>query len=241
MRGLFTRIAGRYDRLNRLMTFGTDRRWRREALELAGELPAGARVLDLATGTGDFAIAAARRFAGAEVTGVDATPAMLEIGRGKVAAAGLGGRVALEEGDAMGLRFGEAEFDLATCGFGFRNFPDQREGVREAARVLKPGGMLIVLELFRPERRWLWAVTAWWLRATARTFAGGRRGEYRYLRESVGRTCTRGEFAAMAEGEGFRVEGVRRFFPACDCLALRKAGDLRKNNEPEGKKEGEER
>ena len=104
MRGMFTRIAGMYDRLNRVQSLGLDVLWRRRALaRLARVSPAPRRILDLATGTADFALAAARRFPSARVAGVDLTPAMLEIGRRKVAAAGLADRVALEEGNACAL------------------------------------------------------------------------------------------------------------------------------------------
>ena len=154
MRGMFTRIAGMYDRLNRVQSLGLDVLWRRRALaRLAGEVPSPRTILDLATGTADFAIAAARHFPGAHVTGVDLTPAMLDVGRSKVEAAGLAGRVSLEVGDACALACADASADVAICAFGFRNFPDRVRTLREVVRVLAAGGHLLVLELFRPRFR----------------------------------------------------------------------------------------
>ena len=105
---MFTRIAGMYDRLNRAQSLGLDIVWRKRALAcLARTSPSPHRILDLATGTADFAIASARLFPDAHVTGVDLTPAMLEVGRRKVEAAGLSGRIVLEEGDACALACAE--------------------------------------------------------------------------------------------------------------------------------------
>lgn len=227
VRGTFTRIAGIYDRLNRLLTFGVDVVWRRRALErLEERAPAladrPARILDLAAGTADFSIAAARRFPHALVTGVDLTPAMLERGRAKVERAGLSGRIRLEEGDALALRFGDGEFDAVTCAFGFRNFPDRAAALSEAARVMKPGGRLAVLEFFRPESRVLGAFTSAWLAAVSALFAFGRRGDYRYLRSSIAAAPAVADFIAMAEAAGLVCESRAFFAPACTCLVFAK-------------------
>ena len=223
MRGMFTRISGMYDRLNRVQSLGLDVLWRRRALaRLAGEAPFPHRILALATGTADFAIAAARHLPGAHVTGVDLTPAMLDVGRRKVEAAGLAGRVSLEEGDACALACADASADVAICAFGFRNFPDRARALREVARVLTPGGHLLVLELFRPRFRVLAALTATWMACVARLFASGAREDYAYLRASIGETCTEAEFGQLATAAG--LAAVRRYFflPACSCLIFRK-------------------
>ncbi len=223
LRGLFTRVAGRYDLLNRVLTFGIDVSWRRRALAL---LDAPAYVLDLATGTADLAIGLARRFPSAHVTGIDLTPAMLEIGHRKVASAGCAARVELMEGNALALPFADATFDVVTCAFGFRNFPDKARALAETARVLRPGGTLLVLELFRMESRLCARTTSWWLRLVAPLLARGTKSDYTYLRTSIEHTVSAAEFAARAEMAGFEV--VRRLFflPSCHCLKLRKYGKL---------------
>ena len=220
---MFTRIAGMYDRLNRVQSLGLDVLWRRRALaRLANEASSPRAIIDLATGTADFAIAAARSFSGARVTGVDLTSAMLDVGRRKVEAAGLSDRVSLEEGDACALACADASFDAAVCAFGFRNFPDRAAALREVSRVLAPGGHLLVLELFRPRFRLLAWATAAWMVCVSRLFAGGAREDYAYLRASIGATCTAAEFGRLASAGG--LVGVRRFFffPACSCLIFRK-------------------
>ncbi len=225
VRGTFTRIAGIYDRLNRLMTFGVDVLWRRRALGRLAKCASAsgfARILDLAAGTADFSIAAARRFPHAIVTGVDFTPAMLERGRAKAERAGLSWRIRLEEGDALALRFGDGEFDTVTCAFGFRNFPDRAAALLEAARVLKPGGRLVVLELFRPKSRILGAFTSRWLAVVSALFAAGSRCAYRYLRASIAAAPTVAGFTSMAEAAGLVCESRAFFAPACTCLVFAK-------------------
>ena len=223
VRGLFTRIAGLYDVLNRVLTCGVDVLWRKRALALlAASAAAPASVLDLATGTADLAIGAARRFPSAQVTGVDLTPAMLEVGRRKVAAAGLADRIGLREGNALALDLPDAAFDAATCAFGFRNFPDMDRALAECARVLKPGGHLLVLELFRLESRLLARLTSLWLRGVAPLFARRNRGDYAYLRTSIERTLSAAEFLEKARRAGFEQAGAAFYRPSCKCLVLRK-------------------
>ncbi|MGN0852081.1 MAG: ubiquinone/menaquinone biosynthesis methyltransferase [Kiritimatiellia bacterium] len=218
VRSLFTRIAGIYDRLNRVLTLGVDVLWRRRALERLETAPE--RILDLATGTADLALAAARRFPAADVTGVDLTPAMLEIARAKVARAGLSGRIALREGNALALDFPANRFDAVLCAFGFRNFPDQERALKEAARVLAPGGVLVVLELFRSPSRVLGGATSLWLRFLAPVFARKAKADYAYLRTSIARTRTAAEFQALAAACGFVCDRSDFFPPACSCLVF---------------------
>ena len=227
----FTRVADGYDRLNRILSLGMDVVWRRRALaRLRRLLGEGAdrplAILDVATGTADFALAAARCFPAARVTGLDLTPAMLAIGARKVAAAGLTGRIALQPGDAAALPFADASFDAALCAFGFRNFPDISASLGEVARILRNGGRLVALEFFRPRSALLGAFTAGWLKSLSAVFAKGHAADYAYLRASIAKTCSAGEFAAMAREAGLATEREEFFLPACSCLVLRKCDKL---------------
>jgi demethylmenaquinone methyltransferase/2-methoxy-6-polyprenyl-1,4-benzoquinol methylase len=152
---MFDRIAGLYDRMNTVMTAGLHHEWRRRATDLA-ELPPGGRALDVATGTGDLALElAGRAGAGGEVVGVDFSERMLAIARAKAdaRAASLGGAgVRFETGNALDLAYRDGEFDAATVGFGARNFSDLGRGLSEMARVVRPGGRVVVLEITTPRR-----------------------------------------------------------------------------------------
>jgi demethylmenaquinone methyltransferase/2-methoxy-6-polyprenyl-1,4-benzoquinol methylase len=164
VRALFATIAGRYDFITVALSYGQDRRWKRRLIRIAAPGP-GSRVLDLATGTGDIAFAAAAR--GAEVVGVDITLGMIELAKLKAArgfqASGsrdvsddVGGRsperLALRfiVGDMLALPFPAASFDIVTTGYGLRNVPDLTSAIDEIRRVLKPGGRLVSLDFNRP-------------------------------------------------------------------------------------------
>lgn len=153
---MFDRIAGVYDRMNSVMTAGLHHHWRRRAADLAAVAP-GARALDVATGTGDLALELARRVApGGAVTGADFSERMLELARQKstgARAAGLIPRevdVRFDAANALALPYGDGEFDAATVGFGARNFSDLEGGLAEMARVVRPGGRVVVLEITTP-------------------------------------------------------------------------------------------
>jgi demethylmenaquinone methyltransferase/2-methoxy-6-polyprenyl-1,4-benzoquinol methylase len=144
---MFDRIAGLYDRMNSVMTAGLHHQWRRRAADLAALAP-GDRALDVATGTGDLALELADRVApGGEVVGVDFSERMLELARAKG-----GNRVRFESGNALALAFPDGAFDAATVGFGARNFSDLERGLSEMARVVRPGGRVVVLEITTPRR-----------------------------------------------------------------------------------------
>ena len=140
VRAMFDRIAPVYDAMNRVFTMGLDGRWRR--LAAAEAVRPGDRVLDAACGTGDLALA--DRKAGGEVTGLDFSERMLERARRKSS------QIKWVQGDALALPFDDASFDAATIGFGIRNVDDLDAGLRELARVVRPGGRLAVLEITRP-------------------------------------------------------------------------------------------
>jgi demethylmenaquinone methyltransferase / 2-methoxy-6-polyprenyl-1,4-benzoquinol methylase len=151
---MFDRIAGLYDRMNSVMTAGMHHRWRRRAVELA-QVPPGGVALDVATGTGDLAFALAERV-GPEgnVIGTDFSARMLERARAKAAAAPRRAAqgVRFEPANALELPYPDGRFDAATVGFGARNFADLEQGLAEMARVVKPGGRVVVLEITTPRR-----------------------------------------------------------------------------------------
>jgi len=156
VRAMFDRIAGVYDRMNSVMTAGLHHHWRRRAADLAGLAP-GQRGLDVATGTGDLALELARRVApGGVVVGADFSERMLELARDKADTERNAGRlpaeatVRFETANALALPYADDEFDAATVGFGARNFPDLPRGLREMARVVRPGGRVVVLEITTP-------------------------------------------------------------------------------------------
>ena len=143
VRAMFDRIAGVYDVMNSVMTAGLHHAWRARAVDLA-EVGPGSRALDVATGTGDLAIALAAR--GAEVVGSDFSEGMLARARTKAP------QLTFEWGDARELPYPDDSFDAATVGFGARNFGDLDAGLREMARVVRPGGKVVVLEITTPTR-----------------------------------------------------------------------------------------
>ena len=147
---MFDRIAGLYDRMNSVMTAGLHHEWRRRAADLANLSP-GDRALDVATGTGDLALELTTRVApGGEVVGVDFSEKMLELARAK--AGPRGAHVRFESGNALSLGYADGEFDASTVGFGARNFSDLDRGLAEMARVVRPGGRVVVLEITTPQR-----------------------------------------------------------------------------------------
>jgi demethylmenaquinone methyltransferase / 2-methoxy-6-polyprenyl-1,4-benzoquinol methylase len=180
VRAMFDRIAGIYDPLNSVMTIGLHHRWRERAVDLARVGP-GDRALDVATGTGDLAVELRSR--GAEVVGMDFSEAMLELARQKAP------EVNFEPGNALELGYADGEFEAATVGFGARNFADLRQGLSEMARVVRPGGRVVVLEITTPERPPLsWFFRLWFDRLVPLMgrFAGDP-DAYSYLPNSVKR------------------------------------------------------
>src|ERR687884_263854 len=146
IQAMFDRIAGVYDVMNSVMTAGLHHRWRERAAALA-RLERGDRALDVATGTGDLAIALARRVGPAgEVVGADFSDGMLERARAKDPS------LRWDHADAMALPYSDGEFDAATVGFGARNFGDLERGLAEMARVVRPGGRIVVLEITTPTK-----------------------------------------------------------------------------------------
>jgi demethylmenaquinone methyltransferase / 2-methoxy-6-polyprenyl-1,4-benzoquinol methylase len=211
VRAMFDRIARVYDLMNSVMTAGMHHRWRERAADLARVGP-GARALDVATGTGDLAIELARR--GAEVTGLDFSEPMLELASGKAPG------VDWVRGNALELPYGDGEFDAVTVGFGARNFSDLGRGLAEMARVTRPGGRVVVLEITTPQKPPLsWFFRLWFDRLVpALGRLAGDSDAYAYLPSSVRRFPGPRELAAELAGAG--LDDVRWLLTAGGIIAV---------------------
>ncbi len=191
VRAMFSRLAGRYDLLNDVMSLGLHRRWKRDAvgLALAGREGLPCRVLDLCCGTGDLAfLAGAAAASGSRVVGLDFTLPMLGVARSR--RTGIPGALAFAQGDALRLPFAGASFDAVTIGYGLRNVADPLACLKEVRRVLAPGGRVVVLDFGKPASPVTSAAYGAFLRAAmpvvGRLFHGDP-DTYRYIPESLER------------------------------------------------------
>jgi demethylmenaquinone methyltransferase/2-methoxy-6-polyprenyl-1,4-benzoquinol methylase len=203
VRRLFATIADRYDLITRLLSFGLDQRWKRRLLDLADPRP-DHRVLDVACGTGDLAIGAARL--GADVVGLDVTPRMIELARSAGADAVPPGRLFWLVGDMMALPLPAASADCVTTGYGLRNAPDLGAAIAEIHRVLKPGGRLCSLDFDRPERALVRGVYLSYLAVVGSALGWALHGDadtYRYIPASIRRHPGARRVVKMLEAAGF--------------------------------------
>lgn len=214
---MFDKIARRYDFMNRVLSLGMDKGWRRRTVKSLnlGDAP---RVLDVATGTGDLAIDIARSRPNAQVIGLDPSEQMLAIAGEKVAKKKLADRITLVVGDAQQLPYKDCEMDAATIAFGIRNVPDRLQGLRELARVVRPGGRVAVLELGMPRGGLLSRAAAVHTRYVVprlgALLSGAR--EYKYLQSSIAAFPANEEFVAMMKQANLHVvEVVPLAFGAC--------------------------
>ncbi|MBQ6284164.1 MAG: bifunctional demethylmenaquinone methyltransferase/2-methoxy-6-polyprenyl-1,4-benzoquinol methylase UbiE [Bacteroidales bacterium] len=204
--GMFDNIAKDYDSLNHIMSLSIDKIWRRKAIKKikdAGEAP---RVLDVACGTGDFSIAIAKAVKKGEVIGVDISKEMLEVMRQKVLKNKLESIISQEVGDGEALRFPDGSFDRVVNAFGIRNFEDRDKGLREALRVLKYGGRLVILELSRPQNkiiRWFYDLYFLHILPIIGGKVSGDKAAYAYLPASVKAFPGKKEFTDELRRAGF--------------------------------------
>lgn len=208
---MFDRISGVYDLMNQVMTVGLHHQWRRRAADLAQAGP-GTEVLDVATGTGDLAIEMAGR--GATVIGSDFSEEMLARAREKQPG------IAWEWANAMELPYADDRFDAATVGFGARNFSDLSRGVAEMARVVKPGGKVVILEITTPTRPPLSTFFRVWFDTIVPALGkvAGDPDAYEYLPNSVKRFPAPDGLAAVMDGAGLR--DIRWILTAGGIIAL---------------------
>jgi demethylmenaquinone methyltransferase/2-methoxy-6-polyprenyl-1,4-benzoquinol methylase len=201
---MFDRIAPRYDLLNRLLSAGTDVRWRRQCVDRLALLP-GSRVLDLCTGTADLLLEWLGRDARNAGTGVDLSSAMLVRGLAKLRRQRPAQPALLAAGDAERLPLGEGKFDGAMVAFGIRNVGDAPAALREARRVLRPGGCLVVLEFSMPRGLLGMGYRLYFGRVLPLIggLISGDRGAYAYLPASVARFAQPEEFGRLLSDAGF--------------------------------------
>lgn len=202
---MFDNIAPAYDRLNDIMSFGIARVWRRAVVRRLRRSDAR-RILDLATGTADLAIAMARRMPDTEVTGGDISEGMLALGRVKVAKAGLSSRVSLVTARAEELPFADRKFDAVTAAFGARNFADLTRGLAEMARILRTGGRIFVLEFSTPRNKIFGSLYRFYFHRVLPRIGGVISKDYRaytYLPGSVSEFPAPERFTEMMREAGF--------------------------------------
>lgn len=201
---MFDKISPKYDLLNHLLSFHIDKIWRKRAIEsLRSRNPE--KILDVATGTGDFALAA-MRLKNAMVTGVDISEGMLEIGQSKIDKKGWAGRIHLQKADSENLPFTDCSFDAVTVGFGVRNFERLEKGLSEIFRVLRPGGVLAVLEFSKPRKapfKQLYHFYFYHVLPLLGRLISKHSNAYSYLPESVKEFPDGSGFTAILEKAGF--------------------------------------
>lgn len=203
---MFGAIAPRYDFLNRLLSLGIDRRWRKKAVRLL-KYREGSRILDVATGTGDVALEIARSTpTSVRITGADFCKEMVELGEEKVAASPYAGRIDLKVAPCEDLPFANDTFDSITIAFGIRNVVDRKLGLAEMWRVLRPGGRMIILEFSTPKSRLFRQIYYFYFRRLLPVVGGlfSRYNAYKYLPDSVLEFPSHEEFSKMISEAGFR-------------------------------------
>ncbi len=203
---MFNDIAFRYDFLNRFLSAGIDVGWRKKALKQLKALQPK-NILDVATGTADVALMAVKMLQPESVTGIDISDGMLEIGRKKVAKAGLENTIKLLNGDSETIKFDDNTFDAVTVAFGVRNFEDLNKGLSEIKRVLKPGGKLVVLEFSRPKSTIAKGFYNLYMKTIAPNVGkifSKNRNAYEYLDESIKKFPEGKNFTGILDSLGYK-------------------------------------
>ena len=206
IQNMFTAIAPRYDFLNRLLSVGQDRHWRKKAINRLAPVPKE-RILDIATGTGDMALEIASRNLSVQISGIDFSRRMLDLGRNKIREKGYDRFVSFQIGSGECLPFTANSFHGAVCAFGIRNFADAKLGLREFYRILKPGGRAVILEFSMPANPILNKIYNWYFDLVlpkVGSLISGHNDAYSYLPDSVADFPEQNEFVRWMEEAGFK-------------------------------------
>ena len=209
---MFDSIAPAYDFMNRAMTLGIDRWWRRVAVKMVGKSHPR-RILDVATGTCDFAIGLYNKIHPQQVVGIDLSQGMLDVARTKVVKHGLQDAITLQQGDCLALPFGDGDFDAVTVAFGVRNFEHLLQGYEQMHRVLAPGGVLCVVELSTPRNRvvrWFYDLYTLHIIPWFGALKSHDKSAYRYLPQSIAAVPQGDDMLAIMREAGFKGCKVRR-------------------------------
>lgn len=209
---MFDSIAPAYDFMNRAMTLGIDRWWRRVAVKMVGKSQPR-RILDVATGTGDFAIGLYNKIHPQQVVGIDLSQGMLDVARTKVVKQGLQDAITLQQGDCLALPFNDGDFDAVTVAFGVRNFEHLLQGYEQMHRVLAPGGVLCVVELSTPRNRvvrWFYDLYTLHIIPWFGALKSHDKSAYRYLPQSIAAVPQGDDMLAIMRKAGFKGCKVRR-------------------------------
>ena len=209
---MFDSIAPAYDFMNRAMTLGIDRWWRRVAVRMVGKTHPQ-HILDVATGTGDFAIDLYRKLQPQQVIGIDLSQGMLDVAREKIARRGLSDAITVQQGDCLTLPFEDGSFDAVTVAFGVRNFEHLLQGYKEMHRVLEPDGILCVVELSTPRNRvvrWFYDLYTLHIIPWMGSLKSGDRSAYRYLPQSIAAVPQGDDMLAIMREAGFTNCKVKR-------------------------------
>lgn len=202
---MFDKIAFRYDFLNRFLSAGIDVIWRKKALKQLVSLQPQT-LLDVATGTGDVAILAYKILSPTKITGIDISSGMIELGRKKIAQLSLENKIELTKGDSEIINFPDASFDAVTVAFGVRNFENLEKGLKEMLRVLKPGGMLVVLEFSKPKKivvRRIYNLYMKLIAANLGKMISKNDEAYKYLNDSVQQFPEGEQFISILKSTGY--------------------------------------
>ena len=209
VRGMFNDIAPTYDRLNHILSFDVDKLWRKRVVRIVRKLGAK-HIMDMATGTGDLAIAMAKKIEGTTIYGADFSSEMLAVAKQKIEHLGLSERISLTECNAENIPLEDEAVDLATVAFGVRNFEHQREALTEMKRTIRKGGHLVVLEFSNPKCgfvRWCYRLYSHYILPAIGRLVSKHSTAYTYLPESIDQFASPEKFSALLQEVGFdRIE-----------------------------------